>query len=222
MNIIITGEGEEINFLIRSFLHKGHNITFINKNEEYCKKMARTYEDIQVVLGDSSKPHILEEAGALYNDILISLKNKDQDSLIVCQLAKDIFKIPKTLAVVKDPKNIELFKKLGLDTVISTTSIISSMIEQKVSVEEITNLIEMEEGKASIVQIQVSKNFPVIGRSLMEIQLPKKAVIGCIMRSHTAIIPRGDTVILEGDKLVVIYLPEAEKELFGTLKGSVK
>lgn len=220
MNIIITGEGEEINFLIKSFLEKGHNITIINKNKEFCNKIARTYESVDVVLGDSSKPHILEEAGAFYKDTLISLKSRDQDNLIVCQLAKDKFKIPKTLAVVKNPKNIDLFKKLGLDTVISTTSIISSIIEQKISVEEITNLIEVEEGKASIIQLNISKNFPIIGKSLMEIELPKQAVVGCILRNYSAIIPRGDTQVLENDKLIIIYLPEVEKELFSVLKGS--
>ena len=222
MNVAITGMGEEINFLIKSFLGKGYNVTFINKDEDYCKTIARAYDGVNVVLGNPSMPHILEESGAIYHDILISLEEKDPDTLVVCQIAENIFKIPKTLAVVKDPKNIKLFKKLGVNNVISTTSIISSIIEQKVSVEEITNLIEMEEGKASIIQIQVTENFAVIGKSLLEIQLPRQAVIGCIIREYNAIIPRGDTVILEDDKLTVIYLPEAEKELFATLKGGGK
>lgn len=220
MNIIIAGEGEEIHFLIKSFLSKGHDITFINKNKEYCNKIARTYDEINVVYGDPSKPNILEEIDAFHGDLLISMKQKDQDNLIICQLAKNKFKIPKTLAVVKDPKNIEIFKKLGLDTVISTTSIISSIIEQKVSIEEITKLIEVEEGKASIIEIRITTKSSIIGRKLKDIPIPKTAVIGCITRKNNPIIPRGNTTILEDDKLIIISLLDQEQKLLKILKGS--
>lgn len=222
MKVIIIGDGEEVNFLIKSFLNKGDEVTYISEKEELCQKLARKYEKIEVVLGDASKPYILEEAEAEYADVLISIKNRDQDNLIICQIAKNIFKISKILAVVKNPENISLFKKLGLDSVISPTSIISSIIEQKVIVEEITNLMEIEEKKATVLQIQITRELSIVGKALKDIKFPNEAVIGCILRENGAIVPRGETVILENDRLIVICLPEVEKEIMNFIRGEEK
>lgn len=222
MNIIIVGEGKELHFLIKSFISKGYNVTLINNDREVCKKFAREHEDIEVVYGDATKPVILEDAGAVYTDILIALTSHDPDNLIICQMAKELYGVNRTFAVVNDPKNVEIFKKLGLDTIISTVNIISSMIEQKVSVEEITNLISLDEGKLSIFEMKITESSPIIGKKLSEIKIPNSAVIGCIIRDGEAVIPRGDTIIYFQDKLIVLSLPNEQRQLFNILSGDSK
>lgn len=213
MNIIITGKGEEILYLIKNFLKNKETVYYIDDDNEICTKYAKMFESLNVILGDPSNPEIFREAHPEYGDILISINDKDQDTLITAQLAKKIYQIPKVLAVVKNPKNIDIFNKLGIDNVISTTSIISSIIEQKILIEEIYKLTEIEEQKASVIQIKISSKSNIINKSLKEINFLKNATIGCIIRENKAIIPKGDTIIQENDKLIIIYLPEAEKEL---------
>ncbi len=219
MNIIITGSGNELHFLIKSFLSKGHNVTVIDKNPELCKSFARLHPEIDVVLGNPSNPDVLKDAGILYTNMVIALTCNDPDNLIICQIAKKIFGIEKTFAIVNDPKNIDIFTQLGLDTVISTTHIISSIIEQKISVEEIINLIPINNGQLSIFEIKIPETSPVIEKTLAEIDLPSDAIIGCILRDSITIIPRGNTVIKIGDKLVCLSLPSVQSKLFSTLIG---
>lgn len=222
MNIIIAGGREEIHFLIKNFISKGHHVTLINKEEKYCKNFARRHEKIDVVLGDASMPTVLEDAGVIYANLVIALTKYDPDNLVICQIAKAMYGVKRTVAVVNDPENIPVFKSLGIDTVISTVNIVSSIIEQKVSVEEITNLISMEEGKVSITEIVVTENSPVINKTLAEINLPYSSVIGCIIRNEDAIIPRGSTVVMEKDRLIAISLPEAQSEMFKTFRGGTE
>ena len=222
MNIIIVGEGKEVHFLIKSFISKGHYVTLIINDREKCKSFSKEHEDIDVIYGDATKPAILEDAGAIYSNIVIALTSHDPDNLMICQMAKELYGVSRTFAVVNDPKNVEIFKKLGLDTIISTVNIISSMIEQKISIEEITNLISLDEGKLSIFEIKISQSSPVIGKMLSEIDIPNSAVIGCIVRKGDIVIPRGDTKIFFEDKLIVLSLPVEQKKVFNVLLGDDK
>lgn len=219
MNIIIVGEGKEVHFLIKSFTSKGHHVTLIINDREICRKFSKEHEEIDVVFGDATKPAILEDAGAIYTNIVIALTKHDPDNLMICQMAKELFGVDRTFAVVNDPKNVEIFKKLGLDTIISTVNIISSMIEQKISIEEITNLISLDEGKLSIFEMKITESSPVIGKALSEINIPNSAIVGCIIRKGEAVIPRGDTQICFDDKLIILSLPAEQGKLFNILSG---
>lgn len=220
MEIIIVGGGETIHFLAKSFMSKGYSVTIINGDEEYSKSLARTLK-VKVVLGDGTKPYILEDAGAARADMVIALTPKDPDNLVICQLASKTFRVERTFALVNDPMNVEIFKKLGVGTAISTADIISSLIEQRVAVEDITSLIPLEEGKVSIMEIEINGGYPVVGKSLSEIAVPKDAVIGCVIRDRMAVIPRGNTRILKDDKLVVILLPSVQSEVLKILRGRI-
>lgn len=221
MNIIIVGDGKEVHFLTKSFISKGYNVTIVNENADYCKKLARMHR-ATIVHGDGTKPYILEDAGAAYSQMVIALTPKDPDNLIICQIAERMFRVEKTFAIVNDPQNIEIFKNLGVDTVISTTDIISSLIEQKVSVDDITNLIPIEEGKITIMKMEMNKDLPVLNKSLRDINFPEGSIVGCIIRNEIAIIPRGDTVILKNDKLIILSLPSVQSDILKIIRGKVE
>ncbi|WP_202707616.1 potassium channel family protein [Sporosalibacterium faouarense] len=221
MNIIIVGGGKEVHFLTRSFISKGYNVTIINNKKEHCEKLARMHEKASIVYGDGTKPYVLEDAGAAYSNIVIALTPKDPDNLVICQLSEKIFKIRKTFAVVNDPKNIDVFNRLGVGTVISTSDIISSLIEQKISVDEITNLIPIEEGKVAIMEVEINKDHDILGKQLVNSNLPKEAIVGCIIRNGNAVIPRGDTVILNKDKLIILSLPKVQSDVLTAIRGRI-
>ena len=218
MNIIIIGGGQKIHFLAKSFISKGYNVTIINDDPEYCIKLARRHK-AKIVLGDGTKPYILEDAGIKSADLVIALTPNDPDNLVICQLAQKIYKVEKNFAIVNDPRNIEIFKKLGVETVISTALIISSLIEQKVLVDDIMNLIPIEEGKIAIMKIEVHEDDPIVGKSLKEINFPENGIVGCIIRNSDAIIPRGSTHILKDDKLVILSLPRVQSAIIKTIRG---
>ena len=219
MNIIIVGGGSKLHFLAKSILSKGYDLTIINDDLEYCKMLSRKHS-AKVVFGDGSMPEILEDAGIAYCDALIAITQHDPTNLVVCQLAGKLHQVPKILSIVNDPNNISIFKKLGVGTVISTAEIISSLIEQRMLIDEIIDLIPIEDGKVSIMQIEIHPEYPVVGKSMIELEFPEGAIVGCILRGEEVVIPFGRTRVKANDRLIILYEPCAQAKVFKALSGS--
>ena len=171
MKVIIIGGGKVVYFLAKTFLSKGYEVTIINRDQDYCERLAKKLR-ATIIHGDGSDPYFLEDAEALKADAVAALTPNDPDNLFICQLAEQKFKVPKTFALVNNPTNEWIFQKLGVTKVISTTSIISSLIEQQVTVDDVTNLFPIDEGKVTVTQVVLTEESPVLGRSLSEVSLP--------------------------------------------------
>jgi trk system potassium uptake protein TrkA len=218
MRIIIVGGGKQLYHLSRKFLEKGHQLVVINRNLDECHEIARQLK-VTVIHGEASDPTILEQADSYRAEILISITRKDQENLAVCQLAKEMFEIPRTIALVNDPDNMPVFEQLGV-TAFSTTEFIASMLEQRTALNEITNLIQMGEGKVNITEIRLSESFPVVGKALNEISFPEQSLVAIILRDDQALVPSGDTVLQAEDQIVLISLPENHGKVLKAISGN--
>ena len=217
MNILVVGGGKVVYFLARTFLSKGYNVTVINRHLEECTQLARTLK-ATVVHGDGSDPRILEESGAYMADALVAVTSRDQKNLVVCQMAVQKFQIPRAIALVNDPENETVFDKLGIQA-ISPTRILSSLIEQKTGLEDILNLLPLHEGKINVTEILLEQPSEVIGKSLSDIALPENALIASVVRHEEVIIPRGSTILSQGDKMIVITTPDNHGRVIKMLTG---
>lgn len=205
MKVLIVGGGKTLYFLCRTFLAKGHEVTVINRDADDCVRIARSLK-VTVVCGDGSDQTILEEAGAHGADAVLAITPNDQDNLAICQLAALQYEVPRAVALVNDPDNEEVFRKLGVGA-FSTTRIIASLIEQRTALDEITNLVPVGEGKVNITEVRLPSDSPVAGKSLRDLSLPAHSLIAVILRNGEALVPRGDTQLQVGDCVVLITLP---------------
>lgn len=220
MKVLIVGGGKTLYFLCRNFTAKGYEVVIINRNHEECVQLARQLS-ATVVCGDSSDARVLKEAGAMGADALLAITPNDQDNLVICQLASLQFGVPRAVALANDPENAEVFQTLGVSA-FSTTPIIGSLIEQRASLEQITNLLPVAEGRVNVTEIVVDPGFPVAGRSLKDIELPENALVAVVIRDKEAIVPRGPTRLLAGDRVVLITLPENHGPALKTFTGEQK
>jgi len=140
-------------------------------------------------------------------DVVLAITPNDQDNLVICQLASLQFGVPRAVALANDPDNAEIFQNLGVSA-FSTTHIVGSLIEQRASIEQITNLLPVAEGKVNVTEIALDAGFPVAGKLLKDIELPENALVAVVIRESQPIVPRGATRLLAGDRVVLITLPE--------------
>jgi trk system potassium uptake protein TrkA len=204
--IVLIGGGKLVYFLTRMFISKGYAVTIINNDREESTLLARRVR-ATVVFGDGSDPRVLGDAEASSADILLAVTPYDHTNLVICQIASLRFQVPRVLALVSDPNNEELFGRLGV-TAFSPTKIIASLIEQRAEFEEITNLIPVGESKIMVTEILLSETAKACGKPLRDLSLPESSLVGYILRDGRPLVPRGDTVLMSGDRLILIALPE--------------
>ncbi len=176
MNIVMVGGRRRVDFLAKSLLSKGHRITIIHNDEDFCKFLSRTH-DATVVCGDGSKPYILEDANIEGADILIALTPKDADNLVICELAKKVFGVKRAFATVSNPRSVEVFKKLGINTVISATHMVAEIIEQMAAINEIANYIPLEQGRIVMLELSSGKTHLFVIKTVAELAFQNRLLL---------------------------------------------
>lgn len=207
MRVIMVGGNETVYYLARQFVRKGYHTTIINRDPTRARELANDTK-ATVVLGDGTHVQRMEEAGARQADLVLALTSRDQDNLIACQIAQRNFKVPRTIALVNDPDNEEVFHKLGVTQAFSATRIIASIIDQEADFDAITQIAPLAKGRITISDVHLDKGSPAIGKTLQDLPLSGKTLIGAIIRDDHVIVPRGSTVLNERDHLIVISEPD--------------
>jgi len=220
MKVLIVGGGKTLYFLCRNFAAKGYEVVIVNRDKAECVQLARQLS-ATVVFGDGSDVRILKEAGTMRTDAVLAITPNDQDNLVICQLASLRFDVPRTVALVNDPDNAEVFNKLGVSA-FSTTQIVGSLIEQRASLEQIINLLPVGEGRVNVTEIMLDADSPVSGKRLKDISLPQNALVAVIIRDNQPIVPRGANELFAGDRVVLITLPENHGPVLKAITGERK
>ena len=216
--VFLIGGFNRTMFLANSLIKKGYDVTAVNDDSDKCHKLAEI-EKLTVYHGDGSKPFVLEDANAYNADIAIALTDRDDDNLVICELCDKKFHVKRTVAVISDPKKIDFFYRMGIDSVVCAVSTIASVIEQQAFLDVMATLVPIGEGRIKIAQVPISGSAPAVNKKLWEINLPKQVIDGCVLRGEKSMIPRGDTRILAGDVLVLISSDEHETAAVQELTG---
>jgi len=203
--VIVVGGGLVGFYLARNLLKNGHEVTIIERNPDTFELASRQIE-CPVVLGDGSTIAVLERAGASRANVLCAVTDHDQDNLIACQVAKYHFGIPKAIARVKNPKNEAVMSRLGVDTTVSSTAIITSVIESELPATRARTLASLSSCGVGIMEYHVTQASPVVGKKARQIKLPPNCSVVSILREGKAV-TCFDGVVLESGDTVVALVP---------------
>jgi trk system potassium uptake protein TrkA len=215
MYIMIVGGGDLGLSLAKLLMEEGHEVVVVEKDPI---RYARISEELgeSVILGDGAELGTLLDMGANRADVLVAVTGTDQDNLVICQLAKLIYLIPRTIAKVNDPRNEELFTSVGVDATVSSTKTIASLIEEKIDAGMAIPILAFKEGGVEVFKTELSQDSSLVNRKISKLKLPDECIIIAVLRGNEVLIPRGDTVFREKDEIVVLIKKE-KKEAFRRL-----
>ena len=188
----------------------------MEKDKATCQYFANTL-DVTVVMGDGSTAAVLKKAGADKCDSVIAVTGEDEVNLVICQIAKKIFEVKKTIAKVNNPKNVETMRLLGVDIAISGTENIIRQMEREVDNSRIKELMPIN-AKTAVFEVIIPENYVYNGKMIADIKLPDGCNIICITRGEEMIIPRGRTKLLSNDELLIVSSISAANEVRKMLK----
>ncbi len=219
MKLILVGGDKATYYLAQTFAAKGHRVVLVNKDRDYCEELSEKLKAL-VVCGDGSQPSVLEDAGSRSADALLALTPDDPANLLICQLAREVFSVPRTFSIINNPTNEKIFKELGVEQVFNKTTLLSELVEQKVTSENIDTILSLAGGRVNVTQVVLTDDSPATNQKLEELALPPDSVIGTVIRDEGIIVPRGDTKLQADDELLVFTLNTNQGEVLEALVGS--
>lgn len=202
MKIVIVNGKSEADFLIAT-LKDTHKLKVINSDKNYATYLCDTHK-IPVTCGNACKKYILDNAEITGFDVLIALGPTDADCLAICHLAKENYNISKTVCVVENPRNVELFKSFGVTEVISSAFMAAKQIAQISTLDSLVNSFTLDNSDTTVTELEVSEKSEVIDKEIQHLHLPQGVIIAGIIRGTQMIVPNGKCKIFGGDKVVLI------------------
>lgn len=221
MKVILIGDGKLAYFLGKKFVAEKHRVTIINPHPAEAEAFSHQIK-ATVILGDGTDPSILQEVNLETADLVLALTPQDEDNLVACQIAQQYYGVSRTIALVNDPAHQAFFEQMGITFAFSATQIIANLIEKRADFEDIANFLAVDEGQIGITEIILDEDSPAVGKTLQNLALPVGALIGCVIRSNKAFVPRGRSHLQVGDRLILISQPEDYEQFIEMLIGKVK
>lgn len=221
MFIVINGGGKVASYLAATMLNNGHDVALIEKRAEVVEKLvAELPRRALVIHGDGCDAIYQEDAGVGRADVFVASTGDDDDNLVACQLAKVAFGVPRAIARVNNPKNEHIFNALGIEA-ISSTTIISRMIEEEAIVGDLRTLISLRKGNMAIVEIELPTDRCVVcNKQIATLDLPVDCILVALIRDEEVVTVHGDTELLPGDVVIAFTAVEHERALKKALTGT--
>ena len=226
MKVVITGGGAVGRHLAVDLADRGHEVTLIEQNRELCAKLEEFATNVRIIMGDACEPWVLEEAELARTEVIVAATGDDEDNLVTSLLAKQEFAVPRVLARVNHPKNEWLFtEQWGVDAAVSPPHILTSMVEEAVTVGDLVRLLRLEGGRVSIVEMTLPEGSPSIGKAIYELRMPTDSAVVAILRDGHVVIPQPESVLVAGDEVIALASAPSERALrdviIGDMPGSV-
>ena len=209
MYAIVVGAGRVGYYLTKRLQQEGHEVLLMEKDKRRAVACAEMLGDT-VMWGDGCEVRVMSEAGFGRADCIVAVTGDDEDNLVICQMAKGQFSVPRTLARVNNPVNEELFQQLGIDTTVSSTSLIYNLIDQQIEPGHVIPLGALKKGNIEVVAISVSDRSPVLGKTIRDLKLPPDVLVISIVRGEDGMLPSDDVRFAAGDSVVALVSAAVE------------
>ena len=217
MYVVFAGGGKVGRYIARDLLEHDHQVAIVESVAGRCDDLLREF-DLLVVHGDATDVRDLEQVRPERADVFVATTHDDGSNFVACQLALAAFEVPRVLARVNQPENEELFQRLGIEG-ISSTTLISRLIREQLSVGELIHVATLRAGTVNLVEMDIPAGETKRPRPIKELPLPVGAVVVCIFRDEQTIVPSPTSHILPGDHVIALTRPEGEDELRAALIG---
>lgn len=213
MRVAIAGGGNVGTFIAHELNEAGHTVLVLERSRELVGRHPPS-DGLEWRQADACELSSLEAADLASYDVVIATTGDDEDNLVISLLAKQEFAIPRVVARVNHPQNEWLFNEVwGVDVAVSTPHLLTSLVEEAVSVGSLVRLLQLEGGRVTLVEVTLSADSPARDKPLKDLLLPRDATVVAVVRRQHVIVPGGDTVLEPGDEVMVLATPEVEGDV---------
>ena len=209
IKILLIGCGI-VGFYLAKLIDKDENadLKIIEYRKSRCIEVAEILENALILNGDGTDVNLLREENIEDMDVVLAVTDNDEKNLLCSLLAKQMG-AKKVIARADRSDYIPLFEMIGIDMAVSPREATVNEVLKLTMGKGIEKLATLEGEKAEIIEYTASKHSKIVGKSLDRVKFPKGGIVTMVVHNDEIIIPRGDSVIREGDRVIVFALSSA-------------
>ena len=216
MYVVIVGCSEVGYHLTKALLASGHEVVVLEKDRDRYQLLSDELGSVAFP-GDGTDERTLRQAGVSRAEILIAVTGRDETNLVICQMTKHIFRVPRTMALIKDPKNEPIFHVLGVDVVVNAIHQILASFEEGVPGRPLVHLTNLRVPGMELVSVSIPDGAAIVGSRLEDIELPPRSFISLVVKKAGAELPSAGLVLEAEDELVAVTPTGDEQTLYDIL-----
>jgi trk system potassium uptake protein len=210
-NIMILG-GSKAGFHAARRLGKKFNVKLIEHDKDKCFELADALPNVMVINGDARDVELLEEEGIADMDAFIAVTGNSETNIISCLVAKN-HGVKKTISLVENIDYIHLSQNIGVDTMINKKLIAANFIFRYIREGNVISLTSIHGVDAEILEFVVEPGAQITRDEIKNVEFPKNAIIGGVVRRGVGYTAMGDFQIMPKDRVVVLCRPECIKKV---------
>lgn len=212
-NLMILGGSPIGEMLAHQLSKQMESIKLIELNKEKCLDLSETMpSNVTVVNGDGRNSDLLLEESIREYDAFVAVTNNSETNILACVAAKNLG-VERTIAEVENLEYIKLAERMGVDAVVNKKLITAGRIFKFTLSNKVRFVKYMSGTNAEVLEYIVAPDTAITKKSLKDMNFPKGAIIGGVIRGNESFIAVGDTVIQAYDRVAVFSLPEVVKEV---------
>ena len=211
-NIMILGAGKIGYNTARELCDKKFKVTILEKNKKKAFEMADSLPNALVIHGDGRNSDLLDEEELSSMDAFISVTENSETNIMSCLMAKTKH-VKKTIALVENMDYFQLSHSIGIDTLINKKLLTANTIFRYIRKGDVVDMTTLNNLNAEILEFVVNANSKVANYRIKDIDFPRTAIIGGVIKDGDGIIALGDYIIKPGDRIVVCCLPRSIKRI---------
>jgi trk system potassium uptake protein TrkA len=221
MRIAIAGGGNVGRYVAKDLKDRGNDVVVIEQNKELVDSLREDY-DVNWVVGDACELHVLDAVVLSSCECMVAATGDDEDNLVIALLAKQEFAVPRVVARVNHPDNLWLFTETwGVDVAVSTPHLLTSLVEEAVSVGDLIRILDLEKGRVSLLEVRLAEGSPAVGKTIGALKMPPDCTVVAVVRDNHVIAPTPDTPLHVNDEVLALASTEAESDLKTALTGDL-
>lgn len=207
MNIVIAGGGKVGAYLAQVLLKGDNEVAVIEQDLKTADRLSVQLEGRYLVIhGDGCDSRFQEDAGIRQADVFVATTGKDDNNLVSCEIAQRVFHVNRCIARVNNPKNLRIFREVGIECVSSTT-LIANLIEEEALLGSVSVVSSLNHGNVALAEVVVPsmKHFSNDdGVLIEEIPLPPNAIIAAVASKGDVEVANEESLLFPGDKAIVV------------------
>jgi trk system potassium uptake protein len=206
--VMIAGGSDEGVYLAQHLADHNVACTIIEVRRERCRELARILPRALILNGNATDLELLEMEGVEGIDGFVALTDRDEINMLSALLAKSLG-ARRVIPLIHRVDYMSLIERVGLDAAVSPRISAVNAILRHVRRGNVASVATLKGTRAEAIELVVGARAPVVGRKVREIDFPRGAILGAIVRGTEVILPRGEDVLLGDDRVIVFVLADA-------------